>query len=129
MDSQVCGTFSTGNGAETAVLGYYTSFIAGLDPVFWMIIFVLLTGVVVLFGVRNGVGRACKVLMPIEVVLLVILAAYCLTLPNALEGMHYYLYPDFFQCERGGNSRGSWAGILFSVPGIRDYADVRVIPE
>lgn len=88
-------TFSTGNGAETAVPGYYTSFIAGLDPVFWMVIFVLLTGVVVLFGVRNGVGRACKVLMPIEVVLLVILAAYCQTLPNALEGMHYYLYPDF----------------------------------
>lgn len=26
-------TFSTGNGAETAVPGYYTSFIAGLDPV------------------------------------------------------------------------------------------------
>ncbi|MDO5844277.1 MAG: sodium-dependent transporter [Methanocorpusculum sp.] len=87
-------TFATGGGAETASAGYYTSFIASTEPVIWVIIFVIATGLVVLLGVRNGVERACKILMPIEVILLIILAVYCLTLPGSLDGLYYYLYPD-----------------------------------
>lgn len=87
--------FSTRNGAETTAPQYYTTYISSIEPMWWMVIFVLLTAAVVLLGVRNGVERVCKTLMPIAVILLVVLAVYCLTLPNALEGLYYYLYPDF----------------------------------
>lgn len=86
--------FVTGNGAETAEAGYYSTFIAGTEPIIWVIIFVIATGLVVLFGVRNGIERACKILMPIEVIMLIILAVYCLTLPGAIDGLWYYLYPN-----------------------------------
>jgi NSS family neurotransmitter:Na+ symporter len=53
------------------------------------------TAAVLLGGVRAGIERVTKALMPALIVLLVILAVRALTLPGASEGLSYYLRPDF----------------------------------
>lgn len=57
--------------------------------------FVLMTAAVVLLGVQKGVEKASSVMMPVLVVLSVGIAVYGLTIPGALEGLKYYLIPDF----------------------------------
>jgi NSS family neurotransmitter:Na+ symporter len=46
-------------------------------------------------GVRDGIERVTKVLMPILIGLLVLLCVRALTLPGASEGLAYYFKPDF----------------------------------
>ena len=57
--------------------------------------FLLLTAACILGGVRSGIERVTKILMPLLVLLLLILAARALTLPGAEKGLEYYLKPDF----------------------------------
>lgn len=52
------------------------------------------TAAVLLGGVRSGIERVTKALMPALIVLLVVLAARALTLPGASAGLSYYLRPD-----------------------------------
>ena len=88
--------YFSGQGDAVAQPGYYESFISLIaEPLFWFAVFVLLTGLVCIFGLKNGLERVCKYLMPIEAVILIALSIYCLTLPNAFEGLYYYLAPDF----------------------------------
>lgn len=88
--------YVTGQSSVVNQPGFFDNFISlTAEPLFWFAVFVLLTGFVCLFGLKNGVERVCKYLMPIEVVILVIMSIYCLTLPNAIDGLYYYLAPDF----------------------------------
>lgn len=58
-------------------------------------IFIVLTVFVVRGGVSKGIERTTKVLMPILLVLLVLLAVRAVTLPNGIEGLAYLFNPDF----------------------------------
>jgi neurotransmitter:Na+ symporter, NSS family len=58
-------------------------------------VFLALTVFVVRAGVSSGIERAAKILMPALFVLLVLLALRAITLPGAMEGVHYLLRPDF----------------------------------
>ena len=53
------------------------------------------TAAVILGGVRSGIERVTKVLMPLLFGLLLLLAGRAITLPGADEGLAYYLKPDF----------------------------------
>lgn len=66
-----------------------------LYPVFCGIFFILLTHIVVIRGVRQGIERASKWLMPILLVLLVVLVIASCSLPGAIEGVKFLLRPDF----------------------------------
>lgn len=57
--------------------------------------FILLTALVVAKGVQKGIEQVSKWMIPSLLVLLVILAAYSLTLDGAAEGIQYLLAPDF----------------------------------
>lgn len=95
--------FFTGHGSAVAgnAETYFDDFIgAGVgnllnNPVPWFILFVLLTTLVVLFGVDKGVERVSRILMPLLVILSIVIAIFSLTLPGALQGLKYYLLPDF----------------------------------
>ena len=50
--------------------------------------------VIIYAGVRNGIERVSKFMMPILVVLSVIIAAYSVTRPGAIEGVKYFLVPN-----------------------------------
>lgn len=89
-------TFLTGNVGTAAEEEYYNGFITGsAEPILWFGVFVLFTAVVVMIGVEKGIERASCVLMPVLIVLTVAIALYCVTRPGAMEGVKYYLLPDF----------------------------------
>ena len=75
---------------------YFTSFISGGGESFlFMALFLLLVIGVVAMGVKNGIERANQVLMPILIVMTVGISIYELTLPGAIDGVLYYITPDF----------------------------------
>lgn len=65
------------------------------QPVAWGIAFILLTHVVIVFGVRRGIERASKWLMPILLLLLLVLVVASCMLPGAMGGVEFLLKPDF----------------------------------
>lgn len=93
--------FLKGNMVHMADDSYFGNFIgsggAGIfeNPMFWFILFVLMTSGVVLFGVDRGIEKASRILMPVLVLLSLGVAIYTLTLPGSMEGLKYYLLPDF----------------------------------
>ena len=72
-----------------------------LKPVLWGVGFVLLTHLVVMRGVRRGIERASKLLMPVLFVLLVVLVVASCLLPGAMEGVRFLLMPDFTKLSSG----------------------------
>lgn len=65
------------------------------DLFFYSLGFMLITAIVVSRGIKGGIEKAAKILMPTLFILLISLIIYSLTLPNAWEGVKYYLVPDF----------------------------------
>ncbi len=61
----------------------------------WMFLFIACVILVVALGVKNGIERVNKVLMPALIIMAIIISAFALTLPGALDGLAYYLIPDF----------------------------------
>ena len=61
----------------------------------WLLFYIVIVAVIVYFGVQAGIERVCKIVMPIEVFLIVILAIDCLSIPGALDGLVYFLAPNF----------------------------------
>jgi NSS family neurotransmitter:Na+ symporter len=75
---------------------YFTDFSTHpVKPVVWGVAFILLTHVVVIRGVRHGIERASKWLMPILLVLLVVLVVASCSLPGAMRGVEFLFKPDF----------------------------------
>ena len=56
---------------------------------------------VLLSGVRNGIERQARILMPGLFLMLICLIVFVLTLDNASAGLRYYLVPDFSQLDSG----------------------------
>lgn len=64
-------------------------------PLMWFFIFMGLTAWIIIAGVRSGIEKVSKVLMPLLLVMLVFIAVYVLTLPGSFEGVKYLFDPDF----------------------------------
>ena len=76
--------------------GYFTSFITSTAaPIVFMFIFLALTAWVVYLGVEKGIEKVSKVLMPILVAMAIFISVYGLMTPGAIEGLKYYIIPDF----------------------------------
>ena len=66
-----------------------------VKPVFWTVVILLMTYLIIEHGVRNGIEKASKMMMPtLFVLLLIIVAASCM-LPNAYKGVEFLFKPDF----------------------------------
>ena len=84
-----------GNSSSLAQDGYFSEFISnGFSTEICFIIFCLITLIIIYAGVRNGVERVSKFMMPILVVLSVIIAVYSVTRPGAMAGVKYFLIPN-----------------------------------
>lgn len=66
-----------------------------VQPILYHALFMGLTVAVVLGGVHDGIERACKVLMPLLFILLIVLIVRAVTLPGAEKGLDFFLTPDF----------------------------------
>ena len=84
-----------GQGHLVAEDGYFNAFISnGLSSEVCFLVFTAMTLAIIFAGVENGIERVSKVMMPVLVVLSVIIAAYSVTRPGALEGVKYFLVPN-----------------------------------
>lgn len=85
-----------GNTAALAQDDYFTGFISdGSGAELWFLLFSLAVVVVLFAGVKQGVERVSKVMMPLLVILAVFVAVYAMTRPGAAEGVKYFLIPNF----------------------------------
>ena len=64
--------------------------------------FILLNIFIVSRGVQKGIERASKVMMPLLFIIFVIIIGRSLSLPNAMEGVLYFLKPDFSKLTSAG---------------------------
>lgn len=84
-----------GNSETLAKDGYFTEFITSSGKVeLWFLVFAVLVFAVILAGVKNGVERVSRVMMPMMIVLAVMVAVYSVTRPGAVEGIKYFLIPN-----------------------------------
>ena len=87
--------YISGHGSELSQDGYFSNFISsGLSAEVCFLIFTAFTLAIIFAGVRNGVERVSKVMMPVLVVLSVVIAGYAVTRPGALAGVKYFLVPN-----------------------------------
>lgn len=105
------------------MLGYFFKFAAGsfsalesgaVDGVFfdmlanpaemaaWMVITVLAGFLICSFGLQKGLERITKVMMLGLLILIAVLAVHSLLLPGGLEGVKFYLLPDFHRAAEAG---------------------------
>lgn len=85
-----------GGSTMLADSAYFNSFISDSASVeLWFVLFVLAVFFIITAGVRQGVEKVSKITMPILVVLALAVAAYSVTRPGALEGVKYFLIPNF----------------------------------
>jgi NSS family neurotransmitter:Na+ symporter len=88
----ITGTFQAG--VDTQAI--YNELAGSAVPaISWHLLFIIITIYVVLGGVRDGIERWTKVLMPVLFALLVLLAIRAVTLSGAEAGLAFYLKPDF----------------------------------
>ena len=87
--------YCTGETQAMAADSYFGGYISSnLQPELFFILFVLLTMVVILGGVVNGVEKVSRIMMPILIVLAVIVSIYSCTRPGAVEGIKYMFIPN-----------------------------------
>lgn len=85
-----------GNVNALAQDNYFNNFISdSFNVEFWFIIFALFAFITILGGVKNGIERSSKIMMPILVVLAIMVVIYSVTRPGAIEGVKYFLIPNF----------------------------------
>jgi NSS family neurotransmitter:Na+ symporter len=64
-------------------------------PIVFLTLFLLLTHYVVATGVEKGIERYSKIMMPLLLVIILVLAGFSMFMPNAIEGVRFLLTPDF----------------------------------
>ena len=57
--------------------------------------FLLLTALIVIVGIKRGIEKFSKLMMPLLFVIVLLIAVYGLTLPGAQKGVSYLFNPDF----------------------------------
>ena len=66
-----------------------------LESVFWMSLVVLIGCGICALGLQKGVEKITKVMMGLLLGVMILLVINSLTLPNAMDGLAFYLVPDF----------------------------------
>ncbi len=64
-------------------------------PLAWQFVFMIMTAGIILGGVRKGIEKYAKILMPFLVLLLLVMAIRSVTLPGAMAGLEFLFKPDF----------------------------------
>ena len=67
----------------------------GWKNVMWQGVFIFLTGFVVFKGIKKGIEKYSKILMPMLLLILIALAIRSVTLPGAKDGLAFLFHPDF----------------------------------
>ena len=87
----------------------FGAYVNDIENVFlYSILFMFFTALIVSKGIEKGIEKAAKILMPSLIGIILILIVYALTLPNSIDGIIFYLVPDFSQINLNiaGNALG-----------------------
>jgi NSS family neurotransmitter:Na+ symporter len=88
----VTGNLFKPDGDYATVFNEFSS--GSVRPVIWFLVFMGLTGFVIVSGVENGIEKYSKILMPRWCVLLIVLAIRSVTFDGAGEGLKFLFKPD-----------------------------------
>ena len=88
----VTGNLFKPDGDYAAAFNDFSS--GSVRPVIWFLVFMGLTGFVIVSGVENGIEKYSKILMPLLFVLLIVLAIRSVTFDGAGEGLRFLFKPD-----------------------------------
>lgn len=93
---------------SAALTEMFDFFLKGsLRPALWFSVFMLATAGIVLAGVRKGIEKSTKIMMPLLFILLIVMCIKALTLPGAGKGIEFLFRPDF--------SRITWNTVLMAL--------------
>ncbi|QOI98287.1 MAG: sodium-dependent transporter [Flammeovirgaceae bacterium] len=74
---------------------FFGNYVNDISDNFWFSLgFMVITALIVSRGIQKGVEAANKIMMPALYIILILLIAYSLTLPNAWAGVRFYLVPE-----------------------------------
>ena len=88
--------YATGQASAAAKDKFFENFITDpTEPILWFLVFIGLTALIVVCGVEKGVEKVSKFMMPLLIALTLFIAIYTLFMPGAIDGLIYYVKPDF----------------------------------
>ncbi len=91
----------------------FSSFISNpWMPVVFLIVFMAICLIIILLGVKNGIERVNKILMPLLFVMLVFVMIVALTMKGAVEGVKFFIIPDFGRIDASGGIIGIFLAAL-----------------
>lgn len=74
---------------------YFSAVRSSWQSPLFAVITIVITGLIVMYGIRKGIEPAVKAMMIALFAIIILLAIRAVTLPNSLEGLKFYLLPDF----------------------------------
>lgn len=73
----------------------FSEFEGSWRPIMYCVIFILMTHLIVSFGVEKGIERASKIMMPLLFIILIVMAVRVAFMPGAAKGYEFFLSCDF----------------------------------
>ncbi|QXM05091.1 sodium-dependent transporter [Crassaminicella indica] len=73
----------------------FESFAGHPESIFWNILAILITLSIVIFGIKQGIEKVNKIMMPSLFIIFILLMVRSLSLPGSIEGVNYLLLPDW----------------------------------
>lgn len=101
---QAIGNKFSGKSSEELKASFETFQSGTWRPLIWQFIFMFFTAFIVFSGVKNGIEKYAKILMPILLVLIFAMCIRSITLPGAEGGLNFLFKPDF--------SKITWSVVL-----------------
>ncbi len=89
----VSGKFLSGSGGFDGMFAETVS--SNYRPLFFMALFVGVSAAVLLAGIKDGIEKYSKVLMPLLFFMVILIAVRSVTLPGSGEGVDFLFKPDF----------------------------------
>ena len=88
-------TFTDGD-TRTTMSTMFTDFVSSTwMPIIMHTVFLFATTLIVMVGIKDGIEKFSKVMMPLLFFMVLAIAVYSLTLPGAGRGVDYLFKPDF----------------------------------
>ncbi len=95
---------------------YFSEYMyGGAESYLWMFVFMAIVFIVVALGVKRGIEKVNLVMMPLLIIMVVGLAIFVCCQPGALEGLLYYLVPNFTDVNVGELILNAMGQIFFSL--------------
>lgn len=81
--------------AETSGAMFGQTVVGPVPPIIWQVVVMTVVSLILIAGVKKGIERITKTLMPVLFILIIICDIRSLTLPGAMQGLDFLFRVDF----------------------------------